>query len=317
MPKFNVKKTVQIEAPVDKVYAIVRDFKQWPTWSPWLIMEPECVPDYSEHGRSYSWDGKIVGAGEMGIVSEQEGRSIDYRLVFLKPWKSVASVRFEFESKDGGTQAIWSMEGSLPFFMFFMKNMMAAFVGMDYERGLKMLEDYAETGSVPSKLEFVGRETIKGFQYVGSKSGCSTDEIADAMEKAMGKVKAYMKEAGIEPAGKPFSIYHKFDPVKRIAIFTAGYPIASIPGNLPSDITFGRQNDCEGTRRNIPVLIAISATSGRRAWPTLGPRCSARTSALPASRPTPMSRARRTRTISSRRCICRRSEGSPSGSFAD
>ena len=79
-----------------------------------------------------------------------------------------------------------------------MKNMMAAFVGWT-ERGLKMLEDYVETGSVPSKLEFVGRETIKGFQYVGSKSGCSTDEIADAMEKAMGKVKAYMKRPESNP----------------------------------------------------------------------------------------------------------------------
>lgn len=245
MPKFNVKKTIQIDAPAEKVYTIVRDFKQWPRWSPWLIAEPECRLDFSEHGRSYSWDGKIVGAGEMGIISEQEGKSIDYRLVFLKPWKSVASVRFEFEDKNGGTRVVWSMEGSLPFFMFFMKNMMAAFVGMDYERGLKMLKDYAETDSVPSKLDFIGRETIKGFQYVGTKSGCSTDEISDSMQKAMDKVKAYMKETGLEPAGKPFSLYHKFDPVKRIAIFTAGYPIASIPGNLPSDIVFGRQNDCE------------------------------------------------------------------------
>lgn len=245
MPKFNVKKTVQINAPCDKVYVIVRDFKQWPVWSPWLLAEPACKPNFAADGKSYSWDDKIVGAGEMGIISESEPKSIDYRLVFLKPWKSVASVRFEFGEKDGGTQVIWSMEGSLPFFMFFMKNMMAAFVGMDYERGLRMLKDYAETGSVPSKLEFVGMESFKGFRYVGAKSGCSTDDISEAMQVAMGKVKAYMKEAGLEPSGQAFSIYEKFDPVKRIAIFTAGYPIASIPGNLPSDLTFGSMNDCE------------------------------------------------------------------------
>ena len=76
---------------------------------------------YADDGRSYTWEGKIVGAGEMQIVGEDAMQSITYKLTFLKPWKSVCDVGFEFTEKDGGVEATWSMDGTLPFFLFFMK----------------------------------------------------------------------------------------------------------------------------------------------------------------------------------------------------
>ena len=126
MPKFYVKKTIAINAPLEKVHAAVRDFRQWPAWSPWLISEPDCTLKYAEDGRSYSWDGEIVGSGETVIIGENAPTSIDYRIVFRKPWKSVASVRFEMAERDGYVQTTWSMESSIPIFIFFMKNRMAA-----------------------------------------------------------------------------------------------------------------------------------------------------------------------------------------------
>ena len=51
----------------------------------------------------------IVGAGENGIIAEDKPESIDFRLVFHKPWKSVAAVRFELNyvlsSVDGSSSA--------------------------------------------------------------------------------------------------------------------------------------------------------------------------------------------------------------------
>ncbi|MGB0579663.1 MAG: SRPBCC family protein [Limisphaerales bacterium] len=239
MPKFNVRKSTVIDAPAMDVHACIRDFHQWPKWSPWIIQEPDCRLDYADDGRSYAWEGTVIGAGEMGIISEDAPDSIDYRLVFLKPWKSVASVRFEFKPQGESTEVTWSMESSIPFFMFFMKNFFAAMVGMDYERGLLMLKDYIETGSVPSRVEVVGEESFTGFKYIGVKKESATDAIGESMTSAYGKLKSWMEANDVKASGLGFSLYQKFNMVKGRSIFTAGFPVEAIPYNLPSDIDAG------------------------------------------------------------------------------
>ena len=50
---------------------------------------------------------------------------------------------------------------------------MTTFIGMDYERGLAMLKDYAETGKVPSNLEIKQESDYTGCDYVGIKTDCA------------------------------------------------------------------------------------------------------------------------------------------------
>jgi DNA gyrase inhibitor GyrI len=239
MPAIRINKTQVIDKPVDEVYASVRDFKQWPAWSPWLIMEPDCALSYADDGTSYNWDGKVIGTGQMQIVAEDAPQSIDYQLSFIKPWKSEAKVRFAFAQKDGGTEVSWSMDSKLPFFMFMMTRMMTAFVGMDYERGLSMLKDYLETGSVPSKLDFIGREKFDGFAYVGIETHCAMADIGPAMESDMQRLGAWREESGTEPAGPPFSIYKKWDMVKNQTTYVMGVPVSAPASDLPSGLTGG------------------------------------------------------------------------------
>ncbi len=63
MPKVSVRKSIVIKASLKTVYESVRDFKQWPIWSPWLITEPECKVTYGDEGRQYAWEGDVVGQG--------------------------------------------------------------------------------------------------------------------------------------------------------------------------------------------------------------------------------------------------------------
>ncbi|MGJ8644989.1 MAG: SRPBCC family protein [Luteolibacter sp.] len=244
MPAFEIEKSIVIAAPCESIYPLVRDFKNWKAWSPWLIAEPDAKLEYSEEPDAYSWDGRITGSGSMELVTEESGKSMDCRLLFLKPWKSESSVRFEFSETSEGTKVTWKMKGSLPFFMFFLKGMMTALIGMDYERGLKMLKDLAESGSVPSVLSFTDEKEIQAFKYVGVKSGGKVEDIENLMKSAMSRLGTWREESGIEPAGVPFAIYHKWQIAKGMMEFTFGCPVDSIPEVLPEGLSGGEMPAC-------------------------------------------------------------------------
>ena len=211
MPALKVQKSIHINAPREQVYNLVRDFHSWPKWSPWLIAEPKCTLTFPEDGKSYSWDGQIIGSGNIAITKENSLSSIDYDLRFLKPWKSQADVRFLFTEKDGGTEVSWVMDSSLPWFMFWMTTMMTGLLGMDYERGLKMLKDLVETDTVPSQLDFPGQHGFCAQHYIGIKTTCSIDETEKHMDSDFEKLKTWLRESNAQPSGKPFSIYHTWN----------------------------------------------------------------------------------------------------------
>jgi effector-binding domain-containing protein/uncharacterized protein YndB with AHSA1/START domain len=243
MPKITVRKTIRIAAPPESVFAAIIDYRRWTAWSPWLIAEPGCTVTYDADGKGYSWEGKIIGSGRMETTAQQPNRSVDSDLTFLKPWKSHAKVRFELvPHADGSTEVVWSMDSSLPFFMFFLKSMMEGFIGMDYDRGLKMMKDHVETGHVPSKLEFTGVEDFSGFSFIGVKTQCAIPEIGPQMEKDLTKLANWLKVAGAAPAGPPFAQYHLWSPMKNTVQYTIGFPMAAptaatgdfISGSIPA-----------------------------------------------------------------------------------
>ncbi len=239
MPKFNIKKSIVIDAPAARVYDCVSDFKHWTSWSPWLIMEPEATVNVSDDGNYYEWEGKRVGSGNMRVTDKKENEWVDYDLTFLKPWKSTSRVRFELTPKNGSTGTDWYMFSSLPFFMFWMKKMMIAYVGNDYERGLKMLKDYAEDGQVHSELGFRGIEDFEGCTYVGIHRTCAIDESPEAMSADFDTLQKYFKEHKELISGNPFTIYQKWDMVGNKMSYTSGFPVKSLPGNLPDPLIRG------------------------------------------------------------------------------
>ena len=239
MPKMHIKKSIVIGSPIEKIYKTLLDFNQWTVWSPWLIQEPEATVKVLGDGSSYEWEGDRIGSGNMKVTSSSENRSIDYDLTFLKPWKSTAKVRFELNPQDDKTEVTWLMDSSLPFFMFWMKKMMEAFVGMDYDRGLAMLKDYVEDGEVHSKLDFKGTSSYPGCTYIGIKTQCALQAIGDTMKNDFTKIGGFLKERQDLAAGEPFSIYHKWDMVKKQVSYTAGVPVKSVPNDLSSEFITG------------------------------------------------------------------------------
>ncbi len=238
MPKMNVTKSITINAPKEKVKTFLSDFHNWKNWSPWLICEPEAKLDFQADGKYYKWDGKRVGSGEMKVVAEKDNE-IDYDLTFLKPWKSKAKVYFKLNDAAEGTEVSWLMNSSLPFFMFWMKKSMEIYIGMDYDRGLKMLKEELEEGKIHSNLEFVGDHNFDGCNFIGIKTTTPFSNIDKAMEKDFTELNEFIGKNNLEVSGLPFSEYQKFDVVKDKVVYVAGFPVNSEPENLPENFFYG------------------------------------------------------------------------------
>ena len=229
MPAYHIERSITIDAPESKVRPAIENFAEWPKWSPWLCMEPDAKLDYrgtpGQIGHGYSWEGEVVGAGSMEIVAA-EGSTLRMDLNFLKPFKSQAKVVMEIQSAgDSQTEVTWKMDGKMPFFLFFMIGMMKAMIGMDYERGLRMLKEYVETGEVQSRTEFVGIVEAPTCQYVGVEGQCATDAIGESMGETMPRAHQLVTDSGLEISGSPGALYHEFDMKGRRCKYTNFMPV--------------------------------------------------------------------------------------------
>lgn len=238
MAKLNIQRSIVINKKPEEVFKVINNFDTWTTWSPWLIMEEGVKVTVADNKKSYEWEGDITGAGNMKIASEKENESIDIDLQFLKPWKSKAKVGFDIKPEGDGTKVSWTMDSSLPFFLFWMKKQTEAYIGNDYHRGLELLKDYCEDGEVHSKLQFKENNKIEGSKYIGIKTSCGVGQMGENMERDFTKLLELV--GGPQGAANPpFSQYHKWDMVNQQAEYTACVPVNEIPADLPAGVITG------------------------------------------------------------------------------
>lgn len=240
MPKMNVVRATSIKSSPDKVFHALSDLHSWTTWSPWLIMEPEAKVDVSEDGKYYEWKGKRVGSGNMKITGEKKNESVYYDLTFLEPWKSEAKVTFDVIPKGEECQVHWTMNSSLPWFMFWMKSMMEGFVAMDFDRGLNMLKDFIEKGHIDSKMQFKGYSDFTETPYIGIKTTCKMVDIGEVMKADFEKLGDYFDAHPDLHGGSGYAIYHKWNIRRKETTYTACFALDSVPDDLPSGFFKGK-----------------------------------------------------------------------------
>ncbi len=239
MPKMHVEKSILINSSPESIFELLSNMEKWSGWSPWLIMEPEAEVKVADDKRSYSWEGDRIGSGSMKIIGEKHPNSIDYDLEFIKPWRSKAKVNFSIEAQGNETKVSWSMDSSLPFFLFWMKKMMEGFVGMDFQRGLFLLKDLVEDGEVHSKLVFAGIEEYEGCEYVGIRKETTMEKVGSDMSKDFDRLNEWAKENKDRLTGNPFSIYHKWDMKNGKVAYTSGFPIKEASESIPEGFVTG------------------------------------------------------------------------------
>ena len=233
MAKMNIERSIVIKAPAKEVFHVIHDFSQWHGWSPWLMMEPDAEVTVSADHKSHEWKGKRIGEGRMEIVQEETNRSVDYALSFVKPWKSRAKVRFLLSPEGDQTKVTWAMESRLPFFLFWMKKSMEAYLGMDYERGLRMLKTFVEQGETLSKLMFQGYSDFAGFKFLGIRTACDIKGMPQAMTKDFERLENYFADKHDQMAGDAFAQYHGWNLVKGRVEYTCGVSVYALSDELP------------------------------------------------------------------------------------
>ncbi|MDA3873436.1 MAG: SRPBCC family protein [Kiritimatiellae bacterium] len=235
MPKTHVSRSIDIAVPIENVFDRISDFHQWRKWSPWLFVEPDCKLTYREDGSGNRWEGDLIGCGEIERLDIRNPESMTCELRIEKPWKSVSTVEFQLESIGDGCRVTWTLDGSLPLPMLWLKPMLECIVGMDYIRGLTMLKDLCETGTVPSVVTLQKNESFPGCQLIGVRTTCSMTEIGPSMERDLLRLHGWMDQEGISPSAPPISIYHKWKMGKGLCVYTIGFPVKKLPDTPPAE----------------------------------------------------------------------------------
>ena len=151
---FRVQRSVRIDAAPEKIFPLIDDFHNWPSWAPQdkddasmnrtysgAALGPGAVSDWASSGSA--------GKGRMSIIESTPPTRVVVKVDFVKPFAAhnVNELILESIAEPGAaTKVIWTMQGSNLYVM----KLMSIFVNMDrvmgkhFESGPNNLKQAAE-----------------------------------------------------------------------------------------------------------------------------------------------------------------------------
>lgn len=151
---FHVERSLTIDAPAERAFTQVNDFRAWRAWSPYEKLDPEMMRLFggpaTGEGASYTWAGnRQIGEGRMTIEQSVPPSRIDIRLEFIEPFESTNHATFTFAPTPEGTKVTWAMDGNNHFVGKAMHLFMDfdAMIAAQFDSGLQRLKTLAEADS--------------------------------------------------------------------------------------------------------------------------------------------------------------------------
>ncbi|HXI08615.1 MAG: SRPBCC family protein [Bradyrhizobium sp.] len=148
---FRIERSAVIDAPAERIFAVLSDFRQWTGWSPWEHKDPALKREYSgaERGKGaiYGWEGnKNVGSGRMEILEANAPSKLRIKLDFFKPFEGHNTAEFTMLPQGNATNVHWVMHGPATFLSKVMQVFISfdRMVGKDFETGLANLKQLTE-----------------------------------------------------------------------------------------------------------------------------------------------------------------------------
>ncbi len=147
---FRLERSIVINTPPEKPFALVNDFHEWTKWSPFENVDAELKRTYgapSGVGATYDWDGKKSGVGHMEIIEAPAPQKVVIKLDFIKPFPANNMAVFTFNANGATTTATWTMTGPMRFMNKAMTTVMPMekMLGPTFEQGLASMKQAAES----------------------------------------------------------------------------------------------------------------------------------------------------------------------------
>ena len=147
----DVRRSIEINAPVHIIHYQINDLNNWPRWSPWLEMDPSVKTSlgdiHSGVGAHQSWSGQS-GAGQLTFTNVSEQTGVEYEMSFEgDSTKYLAGLSY---STDGNkTTVTWYMTGDMQPIIIgnYFALLMDALVGDSFVIGLEKLKEVVEKES--------------------------------------------------------------------------------------------------------------------------------------------------------------------------
>ncbi len=146
-----IERSTAINAPPDKVYALIADFHEWPKWAPQDREDASIRRTFSGAqsgvGAVSDWSGSgNTGKGRMEITGAEAARQVVVTVDFAKPFVAHNVNTFTLAPEGNGTRVTWAMQGTNAYMMKVMSLVMNMdkMMGQHFESGLANLKAAAE-----------------------------------------------------------------------------------------------------------------------------------------------------------------------------
>jgi uncharacterized protein YndB with AHSA1/START domain len=147
--RLSIRRTIAIDAPPEKVFALINDFHNWGRWAPQDLEDKSLQRSYGgpAAGRAAlsDWHGDS-GAGRMQITNSAPPERVEVTVDFTRPFVAHNINEFTLIARGGSTQVTWDLTAQN---LYSMKVMglfvdMGPKIGEHLEKGLAALKSAAE-----------------------------------------------------------------------------------------------------------------------------------------------------------------------------
>ncbi len=143
-----MSRSIDINAPVSKVFTHLTDLNVYVKWNPFPEGDPtnQAAVTGIGAGSFLVWKGDKTGEGKMAITNVEPEKKIAIKMDFYKPMAGEGMVHWITNAKsDSVTEVIWTFDQDLTYFMRYFGLMMDSMMGKHFEKGLLNFKNLIES----------------------------------------------------------------------------------------------------------------------------------------------------------------------------
>lgn len=113
---FRYERSGVINAPAEKIFPYLSQFKLGSEWSPYEKIDPDMKKTFTgtdgQVGAVMEFEGNSdAGAGKLEMLKIVPNQAVDIKLTMLKPFHAENLVEYRLSQEAGGTRFTWGMSG--------------------------------------------------------------------------------------------------------------------------------------------------------------------------------------------------------------